>query len=158
MVKSALSDPVQGTKFMTTSFSGGCACGAVRYTCSGEPIVSYACHCTDCQKRTGSAFGVSVQVPADSVTLDQGEVTERERTAASGNKVSSLFCPDCGTTVMSFSQARTHIRVIAAGTLDDQSWVPIKAHIWTGSAMPWFSMPPEIDNYPAAPDFRKYYE
>jgi len=143
---------------MSTSFSGGCACGATRYTCSAKPIVSYACHCTDCQKRTGSAFGVSVQVPADSVILEQGDPRERQRTGASGNIVSSLFCPDCGTTVMSFSHARTNIRVIAAGTLDDPSWVPIMAHIWTGSAMKWFPMSPEIDNFPAAPNFAKYYE
>jgi hypothetical protein len=143
---------------MTTPFSGGCACGATRYSCSAEPIVSYVCHCADCQKRTGSAFGVSVQVPADAVIVEQGEPGERQRTAASGNAVSSLFCPQCGTTVMSFSHARSNIRVIAAGTLDHPSWVPIMAHIWTGSAVPWFPFPPEIENSPAAPDFSRYYE
>jgi hypothetical protein len=143
---------------MADSYSGGCACGATRYKCTGKPYVSYACHCTDCQKRTGSACGVSVQVPADSVTLEQGEPRERQRTANSGNIVSSLFCLDCGTTVMSYSHARTNIRVIAAGTLDDPTWVPIMAHIWTGSAMPWFQFPTDVDNHPAVPDFSSYYE
>ncbi len=143
---------------MTENLSGGCACGAARYSCSGNPIVSYVCHCTDCQKRTGSAFGVSVQVPAESVKLEQGDLRKRQRTAASGNIVTSLFCPECGTTVMSFSHARANIRVIAAGTLGDPSWVPILAHTWTGSAVPWFQFPSEIENFSAAPDFAKYYD
>lgn len=142
---------------MTTPFSGGCACGALRYTCTVEPYVSYACHCTDCQKRTGSAFGVSVMVATDGVVLE-GTPKERSRTADSGNEITGMFCGECGTTVMSFSAARPHVRVIAAGTLDDPSWVPMLANIWTGSAMPWVNLLPEIENFPAAPDFRKYFE
>ncbi len=142
---------------MAAPFSGGCACGALRYTCASEPYVSYACHCTECQKRTGGAFGTSVMVPADGVTLE-GTPKEHHRTADSGNTITCLFCGACGTTVMAVNSARTHVRVIFAGTLDDPSWVPMLANIWTGSAMPWVSLSPEIENFPAAPDFRKYFE
>ena len=98
---------------MPTPFSGGCLCGAIRYTCTAEPYVSYACHCTACQKRTASAFGTS--------------------------------------------EARKHITVVYAGTLDDPSWVPIMANIWADSALPWVPMAPDIERFGKAPDFSKYY-
>ena len=76
---------------MPVPFSGGCACGAVRYTCTAEPYVSYLCHCTECQKRTGSAFGISVQVPAEGVTIEQGTLVSRTRIADSGNELTMRF-------------------------------------------------------------------
>ena len=50
--------------------TGGCQCGAVRYEVTGPPIKLYVCHCTECQRQSGSAFGMSFicaesQFPAD---------------------------------------------------------------------------------------------
>ena len=142
---------------MPAPYSGGCACGAVRYECTAEPFVSYACHCTDCQKRTGSAFGISVQVPAEAVRVTQGAPKSRIRVADSGNEFTSYFCGDCGSTLFSTSKARPRIRTITGGTLDDSSWVPMQANIWTRSALPWVLMAEDADSYPKGPDWSKYY-
>lgn len=138
-------------------FEGGCACGAVRYRCAAAPFVSYACHCTACQKRTGSAFGVSVQVPAEAVTLIAGAPRSRVRIADSGNELRAYFCGDCGTTVFSDSSARPRIRTLTAGGIDDPSWVPLQANIWTRSALPWMHLSEAIDNYAKAGDWTAYY-
>ena len=57
---------------MTDDILGGCLCGAVRYRFAGSPLAFYVCHCTDCQKQTGSAFGLSMIVKRDDVELLQG--------------------------------------------------------------------------------------
>ncbi len=142
---------------MPTPFSGGCSCGAIRYTCTAEPYVSYVCHCTACQKRTASAFGISLQVPADGLTIDKGTPKTRIRIADSGNELTQHFCGDCGSSLFGTSAARKHITVVYAGTLDDPSWVPIMANIWADSALPWVPMAPETERFAQAPDFSKYY-
>ncbi len=138
-------------------FEGGCACGAVRYRCAAAPFVSYACHCTACQKRTGSAFGVSVQVPAEAVTILEGEPKSRARIADSGNELRSHFCGECGTTIYGASSARPRVRTLMAGSIDDPSWVPIQANIWIGSALPWVHLSEAVESFPKAGDWTTYY-
>lgn len=142
---------------MQVPFSGGCACQAVRYSCAEDPFVSYLCHCTECRKRTGSAFGMSVQVPSAGFRLDAGEPRVRTRVADSGNELAVRFCGVCGTSVWSTSAARPHVTVVYAGTLDEPGRVPVLAHIWTDGALPWVAMDPGIERFPKAPDFARYY-
>jgi hypothetical protein len=80
---------------MAVPFSGGCICGAVRYECLAEPVVSGFCHCRDCQRETGSAFGTTLFVPRNAVTI-VGEVKYYDGKGDSGNIVSRGFCPTCG--------------------------------------------------------------
>ena len=70
-------------------------CDTVRYECTAEPVVCGFCHCRDCQRETGSAFGATLFVPANAVTIT-GEVKYYDRVADSGNFVSRGFCPACG--------------------------------------------------------------
>ena len=49
--------------------TGGCLCGAVRYTTTATPLMTFVCHCRSCQKFTGSAFGTVVVFPKDTVTF-----------------------------------------------------------------------------------------
>ena len=119
---------------MTAPYSGGCGCGAIRYTVTSEPLISYLCHCTECQRRTSSAFGLNFQIPTENLVIDKGTPASRTRSADSGNDLALNFCGDCGTPLFSAPGARPQIRVIYAGTLDDPSWVPVKLNIWTASA------------------------
>jgi hypothetical protein len=75
-----------------------CSCGAVSLSLPGPSKLVVACHCTDCQRRTGAPFGVGAFYPAEAVTLS-GTAKEFVRAAANGGKVRSYFCPDCGSTV-----------------------------------------------------------
>lgn len=138
---------------MSVPFSGGCSCGAVRYTCSAEPIATYACHCTACQKRTSSAFGISLRVPSDALTIDQGTPKTRVRVADSGNERIQHFCGDCGSPLFGTGASTPDVTVVYAGTLDDPSWIRIEANIWTDSALPWVPMDPDIQRFPKGPSF-----
>ncbi len=75
-----------------------CACGLVQLRCTAEPIRTSICHCFECQKRTGSVFGVQARFNKNQVILD-GDITSYTRIADSGNHVQYEFCPACGTTM-----------------------------------------------------------
>jgi hypothetical protein len=80
---------------MTAPYTGGCQCGSVRYVVTMEPIRLLACHCKECQRQSGSAFGMSMPVKKDSLTVT-GLTKQSTRSADSGNDVTGVFCPECG--------------------------------------------------------------
>lgn len=62
----------------TNPYTGRCFCEATRFRVNAEPLTLYACHCTDCQKRTGSAFALSLWVPRAAVEATMGEPVARD--------------------------------------------------------------------------------
>ena len=141
---------------MPAPYQGGCGCGAIRYSVTSEPLISYLCHCTECQRRTSSAFGLNLQVTEDNFVIEKGTPASRTRTAASGNDLALNFCGDCGTPLFSVPGARPTIRVIYAGALDDPSWVPVKLHIWADSALPWAIPDDGIERVSGQPNMADY--
>jgi hypothetical protein len=75
-----------------------CCCGALRAEVSGDPALVVACHCEQCQRRTGSAFGLSAYFPADQVRVD-GPSKIFSRTGQESRLIQGHFCSECGTTV-----------------------------------------------------------
>ena len=75
-----------------------CRCGALALSLPGPSSLVVACHCIDCQRRTGAPFGVGAFYLVEAGTIS-GTPKPYVRTAASGGKVSNYFCPDCGSTV-----------------------------------------------------------
>ena len=120
-----------------TKISGGCLCGAVRYECSSEPFRTAICHCTHCQKISGSAFSVNIVVPAPSVTWQGQSPTSYADKGESGKLLSRKFCRNCGSSLATEAEALPGAMIIKAGTLDDKSWLKPDMHLWTGSAQPW---------------------
>ncbi len=120
---------------------GGCQCGAVRYRVVGEPVVLAVCHCSECQRQSGSAFGMSLIVPKKSFQLLSGETKTFTRKAASGRNVACVFCPECGTRVYHVPGLPGDNLNIKPGTLDDRSWLAPALHVWTKSKQPWFPIP-----------------
>ena len=122
---------------------GGCLCGAVRYELHGEPMIVHACHCTRCQRRTGSAFAVNIWTESDNVVLRSGRPEKRSAPGVEAGKPSDTwFCPDCGTALWSrFGTAPANSRFVRAGTLDDPSAYTPDVHIHTSSRQPWVVIP-----------------
>ena len=110
--------------------TGGCACRAVRYEAIGEPRRLSVCHCKDCQRRTGSAFGIACYFPREQVRLLGGATRTFERSSEAGRWVRLQFCETCGTTVHWQAEALPDLVGIAAGTLDDTGWVAPQLHVW----------------------------
>ena len=119
------------------ALTGGCLCGAIRYTCEGDPIAGYLCHCSDCQHATGGPFAACLLVPADALRLVRGTPQGYECRSDSGNFVTREHCGDCGSPLFSNARMRPDWRVIRMGTLDDPGAVEPQLHIWVDSAQPW---------------------
>jgi hypothetical protein len=136
---------------MPVPFSGGCACGAIRYECSAEPLIALNCHCRSCQRASGSAYASNLAVPKDAFKLTKGQPKYYEDKADSGNTVRRGFCPECGSPLFGQSPARPDFIGIRAGSLDDPSWHQPSMDIYTDSAQPWDYMNPELPKFPKMP-------
>ena len=123
---------------------GGCLCGAVRYTCSEAPLTAYHCHCRDCQKASGSAFATCLLMKESAVRLTSGEPRQFEVETDSGNRLTRLFCGNCGSQLFSKISQYPKLRVVKAGTLDDPSWLKPERHIWTSSMQPWLGLDDQL--------------
>ncbi len=122
---------------------GGCACGEVRYQLVADPVTCYVCHCTDCQTRTGSAFGISMICESDAIKLERGSPELVEVELPDGRVKRANRCPSCQVSVWGSPRASPNLRTLHPGTLDDASWLAPIGHIWTRSAQPWVVIDPE---------------
>lgn len=121
---------------MAKQYEGGCHCGAVRYSCEQEPEYTFYCHCTDCQKTTGSPMAMELMVP-DSTFKSTGEVASYVVTGDSGNAVTRCHCANCGSGVFLTCASDPGYIFIKVGSLDDASWVEPQMHIFTASKQKW---------------------
>jgi hypothetical protein len=131
---------------MAESFSGGCACGAIRFECSAEPLVAFNCHCRDCQKATGGAFVSAVAVPVSALNIT-GQPKYHSVIGESGNTMNRGFCPACGSHVFANTSAAKDIIGIHFGSLDDPSRFQPAMDIWTSSALKWDHMNPALPKF-----------
>ena len=129
---------------MPDKFSGGCACGAIRYTCTAEPRYTGNCHCRDCQRATGSAYFPAVLVRNSDFTLEKGEPSWYESPSDRGHMMRRGFCPACGSPLFLKNGANESVTVLFAGSLDDPSWYKPSRDIFVKSAQPWDLMHPDI--------------
>jgi hypothetical protein len=136
---------------MPIPFSGGCACGAVRYTSTAGPLFSLNCHCRDCQRETGSAFAPILAVPREAFTVTRGRPKCFDVTADSGNVTRRLFCGECGSALFGEPGSSPEIVTIRAGSLDDPSQFRPAQDIFTASAQPWDYMNPRLPKTPRLP-------
>jgi hypothetical protein len=111
-------------------------CHAVRYEVTARPLALYTCHCTLCQRRTGSAFSLNMPVATETFRLTQGQPKAWRSRSPSGAHISSWFCETCGTRLYSVRDGR-RIVTVRAGTLDNTSWLFPVAHYFMGNAQPW---------------------
>ncbi|MFC3070685.1 GFA family protein [Phenylobacterium soli] len=120
--------------------TGGCYCGAIRYSLNAAPLLAYACHCHDCQTRSGSAFGLTVVVRSADVTVS-GEPEVVRLANPSGLAIDHNMCPHCRLRVFAVNPKTADYMSLRAGTLDDASWVRPVAQTWVESAIPWAVIP-----------------
>jgi hypothetical protein len=132
------------------NITGGCLCGRVRYTVTGEPAFSGLCHCRNCQHYTGSAFEALIAFPAASVSV-QGELKTYDDTGDSGQPVHRRFCPNCGSGVVNEVDALPGVTIVLAGTLDDPAAFKPTMDVYWSSAQPWVHTGSERTRFPKMP-------
>jgi hypothetical protein len=116
--------------------SARCSCGAVTLSLPEPSKLVVACHCIDCQRRTGAPFGVGAFYPADVVVVS-GTPMEFTRAAARGGKVHTYFCPNCGSTVYWRSTNLPAMIGVAVGTMADPGCPPPVRSVFEQSKHPW---------------------
>jgi hypothetical protein len=121
--------------------TGGCLCGKIRYEISDVPQLIYTCHCTDCQRLTGSAFSIAIAVSDRAFHLMGVEPRLLHATADSGRVKTRWVCPECGCWICGASSSDEGLRRVRSGTLDDTSWLRPTVHFWTRSKQPWIALP-----------------
>jgi hypothetical protein len=136
---------------MSVTREGGCACGAIRYRMTGEPLIVHCCHCLNCQRQTGSAFVINVLIESDRVDVTAGSPEPVDVPRQRGDTQRIHRCPDCKIAVFS-EYGGPAIWFVRAGTLDDPASVAPDVHIYTRSKVGWLSLPE------GTPAFEAYYD
>jgi hypothetical protein len=139
---------------MREQHEGGCVCGAVRYVVQGEPERVTVCHCTWCQRRTGTAFGVEAVFKLENVTITgDSRRTYRHISDQSGRWLDQDFCARCGANIGFTLEAVPGIRTLAAGSFDDPSWINRRRtsfrYVFVRSARDWSTLPAGVEQYEA---------
>jgi hypothetical protein len=132
-------------------YLGGCQCKSVRYQFTGSPLTCYACHCTDCQTSSGSAFTLSMIVKREDISVIEGEVAIN-RFNHNGTDVQRHHCAKCGTGLWFSAAQMPEVVALKPGTLDDTNWFKPVAHLWLRSAQPWVMLDTTTAKYEQQPE------
>ncbi len=135
---------------MRVPFTGGCACGAIRYQCAAVPAFSWNCHCRDCQRASGGAFCPVLYVPKTALSIT-GQSTYHSIKAESGRVVSRGFCSACGSPLFIQAELVLDLQGLWAASLDEPSQFQPAVQVWSGSAQPWDCLSAALPSIEKAP-------
>lgn len=135
---------------MSLKFTGGCLCGAVQYSCTGEPVMAGHCHCEDCRRSSGTGHCSHLMVPETSVAVT-GSLKAYARPSDSGNLVERFFCPTCGAAVFSKNPAMAGMIALRASSLDDLEVFKPQMHVYVGGAASWDVRDPSLPAFDKMP-------
>lgn len=130
-------------------FAGHCACGAIHFELTANPLFVHCCHCTSCQRETGSAFAINALIESSEVRLTKGEIEWRRIPSASGAGQVLATCGHCRTVLWShYSAAKDRVAFIRVGALEEGHGIEPDIHIYTRSKVPWVEIPRSITSVP----------
>jgi hypothetical protein len=142
---------------MKIPFIGGCACGAIRYECSTEPVMMFKCHCRDCQRVTGGGFVAGLLLPVSAFRLTKGQLRYHFTESAAGGRHKRGFCAECGSRITGgeLENSPSKLIGITVGSLDDPSWFRPQMDFFVCDAQPWDQMDATIPKYELYPPRQK---
>jgi hypothetical protein len=143
---------------MSESFEGKCTCGFVRYRMTSRPLFVNCCHCTWCQRETGSAFAINAMIEAQRVEVTAGEPVPVMTVSNSGKGQKITRCPKCHVALWSnYAGAGDAVRFVRVGTLLEPGRLPPDIHIFTSTKQPWVVLPPGTPAVEEYYDRKKYW-
>src|SRR5262249_18752343 len=125
----------------TMKRTASCSCGQLSISVSGSPSRVLVCNCLGCQKRTGSAFGISSFWPKSAVEAISGDNSIYRRISDAGRMVECHFCPTCGSAVFWYAEAVPDSVGVAVGNFADPSFPAPDRAIWCESKHAWIEFP-----------------
>ena len=136
---------------MENDLSGSCQCGAITFAVAAPALLTYACFCNSCQKRTGSAFSMGLIIPTDALQLS-GELSAWSRTSDDGNTNTRYSCADCGNIIYGVGESSPGLAKLQAGLLDDTRELEPEVYIWARSKQAWVTLPQHARPFDTQPD------
>lgn len=129
---------------MTHPYTGGCACGAIRYSTPHTPVFQNLCQCRHCQQRSGSGHGAWLTFAGRTDMSITGEAKDWDVTADSGNVKTHSFCPVCGTPVLLRFAAMPDFIAVPAGSLDEPGRFAPQAVTYGVRGLAWDAVDPKL--------------
>ena len=139
---------------MSEVYAGGCACGAIRYEISGEPLFENHCQCRDCQHKSGTGHGSYLTFASAGAEV-RGEAARWDLVGDSGNVKTRAFCPTCGSPVYITYAANHDVITVHAASLDDPGRFNPQAVTYGIRGYEWDRLDPALpkfDRMPPMPD------
>ena len=129
------------------ALTGGCNCGAVRFEIDAPLVSALYCHCTRCQRRTGTAASASARTEPDSFRITDGE--DRLRAWKPADGAEKWFCGDCGSALFSRNPADATMVGVRLGAFDEDPGIRPAARQFVAYAAAWEPIPDDgLPRYP----------
>ena len=136
-----------------TKINGNCSCGAIQYQLTSSPMFVHCCHCSWCQRETGSAFAINALIESAHISLLKGVPEKINTPSNSGSGQIINRCPSCKTAVWShYGAAQEKVCFVRVGTLENPNSCPPDIHIFTSTKQKWL----QLDN--SIPVMTEYYQ
>jgi hypothetical protein len=136
---------------VTRPYTGGCACGAVRYSTGHAPVFQNHCQCRDCQRRSGTGHGSWLTFAARAEMAITGEVTQWEVAGDSGKVKIHAFCPVCGTPTFLRFAAMPDLIAVPAASLDAPDRFTPQALTYRVRGLAWDVVDPSVPSFERMP-------
>jgi hypothetical protein len=137
---------------MPAPYEGHCLCGAIKFELQAEPLTLYACHCTDCQRRSAGALRLSMWAERGKLKITEGSPEIRTSLLGSGRQRVSKACAICDTDLWTEPPEREGLAIVRPGTLvKGREFVPV-AHLFVRSALAWLTIPKDVKQYQTKPE------
>lgn len=123
-----------------------CQCGALKVAAEGEPESVVLCSCTECQRRSGSAFGLGAYYQRSTLAIS-GEARQFTRIADSGKAFHTFFCPACGTSLYWYSDRDPERYGVAVGAFADADFPPPSRSVFDERKHKWVKLGADIPGF-----------
>jgi hypothetical protein len=131
--------------------TGGCRCDRVRFRVTATPLLASACHCSGCQRMTGSAYSLTLTLPTQGFEVTQGEPV----IGGLHGPVKHLFCDHCKSWMFTRPDVIDSFVNVRATMLDDRSWFVPFVETWTSEKLPWAATG-AVHSFETQPSFDLY--
>jgi hypothetical protein len=136
---------------MSETYTGGCACAAIRYEIADDPLVMGDCQCRDCQRKSGTGHGSYLTFPSKKRVKLTGDATHWDMVGDNGNVKTRGFCPNCGSPVYLTFAAAPELFTVHAASLDDPRRYKPQLVTYASRALPWDHLDPELPKFEKMP-------
>ena len=136
---------------MDNDLTGSCQCGAITFSVGAPALLTYACFCHSCQKRTGSAFSMGLIVPTDALRV-AGKLSSWSRRSDQGATNTRYSCADCGNIIYGTGESSPELAKLQAGLLEDTTAIEPEVSIWACRKPSWLTLPERARPFATQPD------